>query len=133
MQSDHEQDIFERLPDKVAFLVAMAVDDVKSLAAWAATSKRHRRLISGDSLWHHLCETYFDPSLFEPPLPSHVDWRSIYRARSHLAHRTGADVGAVWINYALGHASWGDVLDGQPSGFGLVTYGDCSIRQGLLR
>jgi hypothetical protein len=133
MEETNIENMFGRLPDEIILSVLVAVDNVKSIAAWAATSERHWRLSLDRSLWRHLCESHFGPSPFEEPLPYHATWRWIYRAQSRPARPTGVDVGAVWIDQALGQAFWGDVLDGKPSGFGLTTYAPCGIRQGLLR
>ncbi|AJF97571.1 Morn repeat protein [Pandoravirus inopinatum] len=121
---------FDRLPNELLFHILMLIDCAKSLAAWSATSKRHRLLTMDDSLWRHLCETHFGPSPFEPPLPQHVDWRWIYRAQGRTARLVGPDVGAIWFN---GRVFWGDVVNGKPHGFGVYIHGLCLTRDGILR
>ncbi|AGO84852.1 Morn repeat domain containing protein [Pandoravirus salinus] len=108
---------FDRLSDEVVLYI-LRETDARTLGAWALTSRRHRRLALDDSIWRHLCEAHFGPSPFEPPLPDHVDWRWRYRVQYHRARPTGADVGTVQRKGGY-YTFWGDVLDGQPHGFGI--------------
>ncbi|AJF97413.1 Morn repeat protein [Pandoravirus inopinatum] len=125
---------FDRLPDEVLLRVLMAIGDVASLRAWSLTSRRHHQLALDDLLWRYLCETHFGPSPFEPPLPPHVNWRWIYQAQSRPARPTGTDVGAVRVQGSNARIYWGDVVDGQPHGFGVCIYGLCLIHDdGLSR
>ncbi|AJF97416.1 Morn repeat protein [Pandoravirus inopinatum] len=111
--------LFDRLPDEVVLCVLTELDP-KSLRAWSLTSRRHQQLALDDSIWSHLCDAHFGPSLFEPPLPPHVTWRWVYQAQSRSARSAGADVGAVWVEInGTCRVFWGDVVDGQPHGFGL--------------
>lgn len=115
---------FDRLPDEVVLCILQETD-AQTLGAWALTSRRHQQLAVDDSIWRHLHETHFGPSLFEAPLPEHVDWRWMYRAQHHQARPTGPDIGIVKREGGY-YTFRGDVLDGQPHGFGIEVKGLCT-------
>lgn len=110
---------FEWLPDEVVLHILLGVDDARALVAWSRTSRRHHALAADAALWHRLCLAHFGPPVHETPWPHGVDWRWIYRAQAHVARPDGTDVGAVWAECGQ-CAYWGDVVDGQPHGFGVM-------------
>ncbi|AGO84853.2 Morn repeat domain containing protein [Pandoravirus salinus] len=135
MEHDHEvaeptfDNHFDRLPDEVILHALMYVADARSLAAWSATSGRHQRLALDNLIWRRLYETHFGTSLFEPPLPPHVNWHWMYQAQSRPARPTGIDVGTLFL--ADGdRVYWGDVVNGLPHGFGLCINGLPPVRDG---
>jgi len=116
---------FDRLPDELVVAVLEAVGSAAALASWSLTCARHRDLAAETSVWRRLCEAHFGPTLHEGFGRARKDWRWLYRAQSHVAAATGADVGAVAL---VGHGGsdwtyWGDTLDGLPHGYGLALRG----------
>lgn len=133
--TDHTEmsdSLFGRLPDELILHILMLTDDVGAIAAWSLTSRHHYDLAADQSLWRHLSSTHFGPPLHEPPWPEGVDWRWIYRTQSHPARPEGADVGAVWVKCGR-RVYWGDVVDGNPHGFGILLDAHRIRRCGVLR
>jgi hypothetical protein len=122
---DHDagvSDPFGRLPDELVLAILAALDDPRSLALWAQTSRRHHALANDPSLWHRLCESRFGPLLHSRFLESNKCWRWLYRAQAHVASSMGADIGAV-ILPACGYdhcVYWRDLVDGLPHGYGVL-------------
>ncbi|AGO84883.1 Morn repeat domain containing protein [Pandoravirus salinus] len=112
---------FDRLPDELVLAILAALNDPRTLAAWAQTSRRHQRLANDPFVWRRLCELRFGPLLHHQFSESSKDWRWLYRAQAHVATLVGADVGAVLVN-ARNHdyVYWGDCRDGRPHGYGLA-------------
>jgi hypothetical protein len=117
--SDRADDPFEWLPDELVLAILLATAEAKALGSWSVLSRRHHTLAMEPSVWRHLCVTHLGRTIYEPPLPPHVDWRWMYRAQRHVASPAGADIGALFIDDGT-RIYWGDTVDGRPHGFGMA-------------
>ncbi|AJF97375.1 Morn repeat protein [Pandoravirus inopinatum] len=123
--ADHDagaSDPFGRLPDELVLAILAALDDPRTLALWAQTSRRHYALANDPSLWRRLCESHFGPLLHRRFIKSGKCWRWLYRAQARVASSVGVDVGATIVP-ACGYdhcVYWGDLKDGLPHGYGLL-------------
>ncbi|AJF97374.1 Morn repeat protein [Pandoravirus inopinatum] len=106
---------FDWLPDELVLAILVALDDPRSLASWAQTSRRHHSLADDPSLWRRLCELRFGPLLHCNFVGWGKSWRWLYRAQACEAAATGTDVGAVHARVrGRKYIYWGDCRDGLP-------------------
>ncbi|AVK75189.1 Morn repeat domain containing protein [Pandoravirus quercus] len=116
-----ETPFFDGLPDELVLAILVALDDPRSLAMWAQTSRRHHNLANDSLIWRHLCESRFGPLLHLNFSERGKSWRWLYRAQAHVAVTKGIDVGATRVNFrGASHVYWGDCRNGLPHGYGLA-------------
>ncbi|BCU03105.1 morn repeat domain [Pandoravirus japonicus] len=97
------------------------VDDVRALLVWSTTCRRYRALAMDPALWRCLYRRRFGAPLHERFLDEGKDWLWLYRARACAVALTsvGRTVGSRAVGAPVDGVFWGDLVDGEPCGYGL--------------
>lgn len=107
---------FDRLPDELVLMVLRASGDGRAVAAWSATSQRHRRIGRDPALWRALCEATCGPVRRTRFLDAGKDWIWLWRALH--CRQTGKGV-RTCRTLTMRKTYYGDTLDGEPHGYAL--------------
>ncbi|AVK76618.1 F-box domain containing protein [Pandoravirus neocaledonia] len=133
-------DLFASLPDEVIVSIFSSLESLADAIRLASTCKRLCGLADDSLWWRDRAVRRTDDLLLEarPDLYG-FDWRWLCRASCVAASLQDRSYGSVVYNRNDDEALyWGEVLDGQPHGYGMLVIGDrgavkrlASVRGGL--